>query len=171
MFTEAKSLERDVAFSLYKSAATTDLRNYYKRRKNAGYLVVIFRLDGRKEYSSNVLLAFAAKNRIRLQVIPLYTSTKNGRTEVSNYIVCTTTRKIMIYANLPIALWLETVEAAVYILNLTPSNALNRDFLRHVVDVALNRAINPNKPLLNTLRAYGATTIVYNYSVPRGTKF
>lgn len=77
----------------------------------------------------------------------------------------------MIYANLPIALWSETVEAAVYILNLTPSNALNRDFLRHVVDVALNRAINPNKLLLNTLRAYGATTVVYDHLVPRGAKF
>lgn len=66
LFTEAKLLERDVAFSLYKSAAAIDLRDYYKRRKNAGYLVVIFRLDGRKEYSSNVLLSFAAENGIRL---------------------------------------------------------------------------------------------------------
>lgn len=39
------------------------------------------------------------------------------------------------------------------------------------MDTTLNRSINPNKPLLNTLRAYSTTTIVYDYTVPRGAKF
>lgn len=69
-------------------------------RKNARYLVIIFRLDRGKEYRGNALLAFAANNSIRLQVIPLYISTKNSRTKVSNYIVYTTVRKIIIYGNL-----------------------------------------------------------------------
>lgn len=64
----------------------------------------MFRLDRGKEYRGNVLLLFAADNSIRLQIIPLYTSTKNSRAKVSNYIVYTTTRKIIIYANLLLAL-------------------------------------------------------------------
>lgn len=131
----------------------------------------MFRLDGGKEYGGNALLSFVADNGIRLQITPLHTSTKNGRAEVSNHIVCTTARKIMIYANLLPALWLETTAAAVYILNLTPSAALDSDYLRHVADIALGRAINPTKPLLNNLRAYGATAIAFDYNVARGSKF
>lgn len=66
MFTEGKSLERDVFFSEHKGAAALYLKSYYIRRKNAGYSVIVFRIDGGKEYSSNVLLAFAADNSIRL---------------------------------------------------------------------------------------------------------
>lgn len=146
------------------------MKTYYKRRKNARYSIVIYRLDRGKEYSRNALLSFVAKNSIRLQITPLYTSTKNSRAEVSNYIVCTTARKIIIYTNLLPTLWTEAIGAAVYVLNLTLSDALNRDFLRHVANVALSRAVNPKKLLLNTLRAYSATTIVYNKAVLRGSK-
>lgn len=77
---------------------------------------------------------------------------------------------MIIYANLLPALQNEAVTAAVYVLNLTPSNALRGDFLRHTIDLALSRTINANKLLLNTLRAYRATTIVYDESVLRGSK-
>lgn len=77
----------------------------------------------------------------------------------------------MIYARLPTALQAETVAAAVYMLNLIPSDALGGDFLRHALDTSLNRSINIEKPLLNTLRAYRAFTVVYNYNTPRGAKF
>lgn len=170
LFTEAKALEREVFFSSHKGSAAVDLKTYHKRRKNAGYTVVIYRLDGGREYGGNALLSYAAEEGIRLQITPPYTSTKNGRAEVSNHIVCTTARKMMIYANLPPGLWTEAVGAAVYILNLTPSEALGGDFPRNAVDTALGRTVNPAKPLLNTLRAYGATTIVYDEAVPRGSK-
>lgn len=100
LFTEAKALERKVFFSSYKNVASIHLQTYYVRRKNAGYLVIIFRLDGGREYGGNRLLMYAAINGIRLQVTLLYTSTKNSLGEVSNHIVCTTARKMMIYANL-----------------------------------------------------------------------
>lgn len=76
----------------------------------------------------------------------------------------------MIYANLLPALQAKAIGATVYILNLIPSNALDRDFLRHVVDVELSRAVNPKKLLLNILRAYSTTAIVYNEAVLRGSK-
>lgn len=66
MFTEGKSLEREVFFSKHKGAAALYLKTYYIRRKNARYAVIIFRIDGGKEYRGNVLLAFAADNSIRL---------------------------------------------------------------------------------------------------------
>lgn len=171
LFIEAKALEREVTFLLYKSSAAVLLKDYYIQRKNARYSVVVFRLDRGKEYRGNVLLLFAADNSIRLQIIPLYTSTKNSRAEVSNYIVYTTARKIIIYANLLLALQLEITATAVYILNLTPSAALNGNYLRYIADIALRRAINPTKLLLNNLRAYGATAIVFNYNVVRSSKF
>lgn len=77
----------------------------------------------------------------------------------------------MIYGNLLSALQAEAIGTAVYILNITLSNTLDRDFPRHVIDIALRRAINNRKLLLNTLRVYGATTIIYNHDVPRGAKF
>lgn len=78
---------------------------------------------------------------------------------------------MMIYGNLPSALQAEAIGAAVYILNLILSDALDGNFLRHVIDTALGRAINDKKLLLNMLRTYRATTIVYNYDVPRRAKF
>lgn len=76
----------------------------------------------------------------------------------------------MIYANLLPALQNEAVAAAVYILNLILTDALDGNFLRHAIDIALSRAINPNKLLLNTLRVYRAITIAYDESVPRSAK-
>lgn len=104
LFTEGKTLERDVYFSEYKGVAASYLKGYYIRRKSARYSVIVFRIDRGKEYRGNLLLAFAANEGIRLQVTPLYTSTKNSRAEVSNYIVYTTLRKIIIYGNLLSAL-------------------------------------------------------------------
>lgn len=77
---------------------------------------------------------------------------------------------MMIYANLLPTLQNKAVAAIVYVLNLTPSNALRGDFLRYAIDLALSRTINANKLLLNTLRVYRATTIVYDESVLRGSK-
>lgn len=104
LFTEAKHLEREAYFSTYKSGATVYIKTYYIRVKVIRYTIVVLRLDGRKEYSGNELLRFIADNSIRLQVIPLHSLTKNGLAEVSNYIVYTTVRKMMIYTNLPLAL-------------------------------------------------------------------
>lgn len=171
LFIEGKALKREAYFSAYKGAAAVYLKTYYLQRRNASYLVVIFRIDGGKEYRGNALLVFAAENSIRLQVTPPYTSTKNSLAEVSNYIVYILARKMMIYANLPSTLQAEAVGTAVYVLNLIPSDTLEGDFLRHIIDIALGRAINVKKPMLNTLRAYGATTIVYDYNVPRRSKF
>lgn len=170
LFTEAKALERDVFFLSYKSGATVYIQTYYIRRKNTRYLVVIYRLDRGREYRGNVLITFVTINSIRLQIIPPYISIKNRLREVSNYIVCTTARKIIIYANLLLLLQAEAVRAIVYILNLTPSDALGGDFLRYVIDTALGRSINAKKPLLNTLRAYGSTTVVYDEAVLYGAK-
>lgn len=104
LFTEAKALERDVFFLSHKSGAAVHFKTYYRRQKNASYSVIIYRLDRGKEYSSNALLMYAADEGIRLQITPLHTSTKNGLAEVSNHIVCTNARKMIIYANLPPAL-------------------------------------------------------------------
>lgn len=78
---------------------------------------------------------------------------------------------MIIYANLLPTLQVEIVGAVVYILNLTLSNAIRGDYLRYVVDSSLGRLINKDKLLLNTLRVYSVTAIVYDYLVLRGQKF
>lgn len=171
LFTEAKHLEREAYFSTHKSGAAVHIKTYYIRVKVIGYTVVVLRLDGGKEYGGNELLRFAADNGIRLQVTPPHSSTKNGLAEVSNHIVCTTVRKMMIYANLPPALWPETSAAAVYLLNITPSQALHGKTPREMMDEALGRPVNPDKPSLRNLHAYGAITFTYNNAVERGSKF
>lgn len=131
----------------------------------------MLRLDGSKEYGSNELLQFVVDNGIRLQVTLPYTSTKNSRVEVSNYIVYRIARAIIIYASLPIGLWNEAVAAVVYILNLILSDALSSKILRYKIDLALGRSINKAKLYLLLLRVYSATTVVYDYIVPRSSKF
>lgn len=65
-----------------------------------GIAVPVLRLNSRIEYRGNALRLFATEYRIRLEIIPIYDSSRNGLAEVSNNIVYTIARKLMLYANL-----------------------------------------------------------------------
>ncbi|KJX93078.1 hypothetical protein TI39_contig4419g00006 [Zymoseptoria brevis] len=135
-----------------------------------GIAIPVYRLDGCKEYGVTSLHQWAVDNGIRLEVTPPHQSTINGRAEVSNHIVCTLARKMMLHANLPVALWPEAVRAAVRLLNLTPSTSLDSDCPHQVLAKALNWTAT-HKPFLAELRAYGCPAVVHDTTVARGAKF
>lgn len=73
------------------------------------------------------MIEFAREEGTVLQVTAPYSSIQNGKGEVSNYIVYTTTRKIIVDACLPRYLWSEATPYAVYLLNLIPSPAIGNN--------------------------------------------
>ena len=77
------------------------------------------------KYGGNELHYFAQEREIDLRVTTPHSSEQNGRVEISNYIVCTMARKLLLYGKLAKGLWLEAVDTAVYILNLMLSQALD----------------------------------------------
>lgn len=128
LFTDSTTLYRHVFFSPSKSGASAHVREHVRYvQTQLGRTIKVLRLDGGREYGGRPLKAFAAEQGMRLHVTTPHNSEQNGRAEVSNNIVCVTARKMMLHGKLPKALWPEAVKAAVYILNLVPSNALKNN--------------------------------------------
>jgi hypothetical protein len=117
---------------------------------------------------------FCEEQGIKIMPTITHNSTQNGRSEVSNHIVCTTARKLMIEGQLPPSLWPEAVVTAVYLLNLTPSRALDGLSPYHVLAQAQHKIHQTDrvlKPHVGNLKAYGCVANVYDHSIKRGDKF
>jgi transposase InsO family protein len=139
--------------------------------KQLGAKVSTIRIDNDLSFGSSKLETFCKDRGIRRLTTTTYNSEQNGRTEVSNHIVVTTARKLMLVASLLKFLWLEAITAATYLLNKMPSQALdNQDpylvLIRHFAreDIVLH-------PDISNLKTYGCTTYVYNNSIRRNDKF
>jgi hypothetical protein len=135
-----------------------------------GKQVAVLRIDGGGEYGGNELLALACEKGIKLQVTAPHSSVQNGAAEVSNHIVCTMGRKLIRHAGFPLQAWAEVLHAAVHILNLIPSQALDYRSPNEILDEWLERPPKNKSPLAH-LRDYGCWCIALDYDVPRGEKF
>jgi transposase InsO family protein len=119
-----------------------------------GKQVAVLRIDGGGEYGGNELLALACEKGIKLQVTAPHSSVQNGAAEVSNHIVCTMGRKLIRHAGFPLQAWAEVLHAAVHILNLIPSQALDYRSPNEILDEWLERPPKNKSPLAH-LRDYG----------------
>lgn len=171
LFTDLCTLFRYLFTSKYKKASSKYIKYYYtliktQYKKSVG----VYRIDRGGKYGGNSLIEFAREEGTILQVIAPYSSIQNGKGEVSNYIVCTTTRKIIVDACLPRYLQSETVPYTIYLLNLILSLAIGND---KSLQQLVNEQQKEQKPQLNLehLRTYGCQAILLNYYLARGTKF
>jgi hypothetical protein len=53
-------------------------------------------MDGGRKYGGNSLYDFVRSEGINLKITTPYNSESNGRKEVSNHIICTTARKLIL---------------------------------------------------------------------------
>lgn len=91
-----------------------------------------------------------------------YTPQQNGNSEQSGHLIILKARALRVGANLPDRLWPETVQAAVYIFNRTPSRRLG---WRTPFEL-----LHGKKPNVSHLRMYGCKAYALDKHIPRTEK-
>ncbi|EKG09416.1 Integrase catalytic core [Macrophomina phaseolina MS6] len=136
-----------------------DILSMIERRFDA--LTALFRTDG--ERSLNTAFKNELKRRgITLEVSAPYTPAQNGHAERTGYSIVIKARAMRIGANLPERLWPETVLAATYIHNRTPSKALK---WKTPFELA-----HGTKPNVAHMRVYGCKAYALNKTITRSDK-
>ena len=170
LMTDAASLVHRVGFHSSKDGAFVHIQklvNYVKT--NTGTSIKVLHVDGGREYGGIKLTEICSSNGIALRITTPHNSEQNGRAETSNHYICTVARKMMVHGKVPMGLWTEAVEAAVYIINLTPSTTLGG--ISPYQRLAEYFDWDPKIPYVGNLRVYGCKAFVYDHDVKRGNKF
>lgn len=169
LFTEARALYRHEYPSQFKGQAAIHMRDHRRLiQTQTGLEIPVYVIDGGKEYGGNKLTEFANDSGVQLRITAPYSSTQNGRGEVSNHIVNTLTRKLMIQARLPTKYWPYALRTATMLLNVTISPTLGHS--PHEI-VASQVGTQEVLPRLDHLRAYGCSTVIYDHDVAKASKF
>jgi len=91
------------------------------------YRVNFFRLDGGKEYSSDLLKKYFKLHGIHHELTNPDTSQENGSAEQVNCTILNMACTIIKESDLPESFWSHTVNYATYILNRVPTRAIEKD--------------------------------------------
>ena len=102
--------------------------------------------------------ALLTNHGIKHEETPYYTPEPNGQIERSGGVITQKARCISISANLPENLWPETISAAAYILNRTPTSKTGK---------TLFEALYGFKPTISHMKIYGCKAYPLIYNIPR----
>ena len=126
--------------------------------KNHHHMPISFiRLDGEPALG-HAFDDLCNTNGIVIERTPPYTPSQNGKSERAGREITTKSRCIGISANLPHDLWPETVAAAAYILNRTPS---------FKTDITPFEALYGIKPTLSHMHIYGCRAYPLKHNIPK----
>ena len=92
--------------------------------KESGQCVKIFRTDNGGEYTSEDFERYLQREGIRHETTAPYTSAENGKAERCHRTIMNCACAIRSDSNLPPSLWTESVKAAAYLKNRTPTRTL-----------------------------------------------
>ena len=115
-----------------------------------GRKIKVFRSDNGGEYTSNAFVAFCAAAGIRRELIVPYNPEQNGVAERKNRTICGAARSMIHDQGLPMFLWAEACNTAVYLQNRCPHSAMK--------DKTPEEAFTGKKPQIDHLRIFGCTT-------------
>ena len=125
--------------------------NQYQQR------ITFLRTDGEKSLGQafeNLL----TEHGIQSERTAPYTPAQNGKSERSGGVIIQKARCMRIGANLPHHLWPETVSAAAYILNRTPTSRTGTTPFE---------ALYHSKPTLSHMKIYGCRAYPLIYNIPK----
>lgn len=143
-----------VYFLKQKSEAFTCFKNFKAMaEKQSGYHVKILRTDRGGEFTSNEFADFCIKNGIQRQLTAAYTPQQNGIAERKNRTIMEMARSMLQTKNLPNTFWGEAVATTVYILNRSPTKA--------VQNITPKEAWSGHKPSVAHLRVFGCLAYVH----------
>lgn len=114
-----------------------------------GAKISCLRCDNGGEYTGNNVKNFCKKKGIRLEYTVPYTPEQNGVSERLNRTIVEKVRAMLDACRLPKKMWGEAVYTAVYVLNRSPSVAVDGDITPY-------EAWNNRKPNVENLRVFGS---------------
>ena len=118
LFTCEATKCRHVEFMIRKNEVLENVKALCHRiETQCGYKIQTFRLDNGTEFGGGKLEEYCKEEGITLQYSAPYTPEQNGLAEVSNRILHTLARAMVVDGKLPGYLWPEAVRASVYLLN------------------------------------------------------
>lgn len=120
------------------------------------------RSDNAKEYLSKEFTKFLNKEDIKRQLTVEYSPQQNSVAERANRILVEMARAMLTQADLPLSLWAEAINTAVYIRNRCPTKSLENT-------TPFEKWTN-KKPYLGYLRTFGSKVIAPDKR-PRRSKF
>ncbi|KAI5352875.1 hypothetical protein L3X38_005767 [Prunus dulcis] len=120
--------------------ATVELQSGYKVKK--------LRSDRGGEYTSNEFNKFCDEMGMERQLTVAYSPQQNGVAERKNRTIVEMAKCMMIEKGMPLEFWAETVNIAVYVLNRSPTKALDKK--------TSFEAYSGRKPGLKHLKVFGS---------------
>ena len=157
-----------VCFLREKSDAVKCIMDFVKECKTQAQVTVStitggilrFRTDGSGEYVNKELREFFQSEGIIHEMSPPYSHESNGIAEQFNRTITTMARAMLSNGNLPLSLWSEAINMAVYLKNRIPHKA--------VKESTPYEALYGNKPLIQHLQPFRRKCYVHIPEEQRG---
>jgi transposase InsO family protein len=140
-----------VKFLRQKSDATKAIHDFVSEHDRQGQNILRFRTDNGGEYVNKELEGFFQSKGIIHELTPAYSHESNGVAERYNRTIVTMVRGMI--NELPLALWSEAINTAVYIKNRIPHKAVKESTPYEV--------IHGNKPSIHHLQPFGRKCFVH----------
>lgn len=122
-FKDHVSSFRCIYFMKHKSDVLEKFKEYEAMVRNKfGHSIKILRVDNGKEFINSAMMDFMISHGILLETTAPYTPQQNGRSERDNRTIMESARTMLHASGLPLRLWAEAVNTAVYSLNRTSSS-------------------------------------------------
>ncbi|BBG96481.1 transposable element gene [Prunus dulcis] len=125
----------------------------------SGFKVKCLRSDRGGEFTSSEFSKLCEEGGIQRQLTTTYTPQQNGVVERKNRTVVEMAKAMLHEKNMPYSLWAEAVHTAVYLLNRSPTKALE--------NITLFEAYSGRKPGIGHLKVFGSLCYVH---VPTETR-
>lgn len=154
-FTDAKSRHTTVAFLEKKNQALEKFQDYWNEiNTQKGVRIKKLITDEGTEYCNKEFERFCKEKGIKHVVTPPYTPQWNGTSERLNRTIMDKARAMMKARNVHAKFWGEAVNHAVYLKNISPTQALNGK--------TPHLAFYGQKPEFENLRAFGCRVMYKN---------
>lgn len=154
LFTDDFSRMSWVYFLKSKSEAFENFRKFKAMvEKQSEASVKVLRTDRGGEFLSNEFNHFCEENGIRRELTAPYTPEQNGVAERKNRTVVEMARSLLKGKGMPNCYWAEAVATAVYLLNLSPTKA--------VQNCTPYEAWIGRKPTISHLKVFGSIAYVF----------
>lgn len=123
LFKDDLSGYRVVFFIRHKDDTLECFQEFCKLAKNKfGNSVKVLHTDNGREYCNDKYREFLSQNGIELETTAPYTPEQNGRTERDMRTIVESARSMLYAKDVPLYLWAEAVNTAVYLLNRTSTS-------------------------------------------------
>lgn len=154
LFKDDSTSYCEVMFIKHKSDVYERFRDFIKKCSNKfGHEIKRVRVDNGTEFINHKMKELLSVNGIVLETTGIYTPEQNGRCERENRTIVESARAMLYTKDIPLELWAEAVNTAVYLLNRTPNS--------HTKDSTPYEKWTGKKPSLDHVKVFGSDAYLH----------